>query len=185
MAIKLLERVRHNGIQYEPGDVIGDITATQAQTLIDSNSAVNEGDAEAKGGKPAPKKPSRVRDTLKANKKPGERKSVAEKAQAREEAKTAEAKDADNVNSDTPDPSETLDQYNDEGDQPDAPDTTSNDDPESPTEPAGADGFILGEDEFTSKVTSSGQTQYRKNGGLISKLDYKEAANQAGIEIED
>ena len=110
MAIKALTNIRHDGKRYVPGDVIVAITDEQSQRLIDVGAAEQAPDnAKASNGK-AVNRVSNVKERiLKAkNSDPSKRKTLVEKAQARQkkadntvEAKVIEPNDS-NDNS-TPD----------------------------------------------------------------------------------
>lgn len=138
MAIRALSNIRHNGAKYVAGDIITDITKDQAQRLIDVGAAEQAPDnAKASTGK-AVSKPSSVKDRLLSkNSDPSKRKTLVEKAQARQKraSKAVEAKVVE--------PSDTT-----------------------------QDVQVESGDKYTVTQTKGGTTQYRKNGKLISKLDY-------------
>lgn len=102
--VKVLRSVNHNGVKYGADEVIGDLTQHQAAQLIDSGEAVKAGAGEqASAGKRVPPKPSAVRDSVKGKPAAGDKKTVSEKAQEREQAK------ADAANGGTPAGEEDLD----------------------------------------------------------------------------
>lgn len=86
--VKVLRRVRHNNLHFGEGEIIADLSQKQAQQLVDSGEASFdlEGGTPA-AGSPAPVRESAVKKALLEGADSGNRKTVSEKAQARQQAK--------------------------------------------------------------------------------------------------
>ncbi len=172
--VKLLERVRHNGERFEAGDVLDNLSKSQAKQLVDSGAATEAGgnQAAAKGTK-VEREPSKVKENLLGQGKK-ERKSVNEKAQARAK-KASEAKTVDGDEAKTP-PAPVTE-----------PGTEDSDKEDTTTPPADTKGakndvveFKLGEDVYTNKADKNGNPLYHKNGKGIKKVDFLTAQKEAG-----
>lgn len=183
MAVKLTSKVRHNGIIYKAGDVIGDndITEAQEKQLVDAGVATRTR-GQTNGGEKLEREESKTKQRLSAP-KGGERKTVSEKAQARQQRKTAatkgtqvpQTKPAD-VDGDVPPASTEVDEGGN--------DTTQGNEGSDSQPQDGEVSFKLGDDEYTAKPTKNGQVQYRQNGGMIAKVDFMAAAQEAGVKVE-
>lgn len=176
--VKVLSRVKHDGVRYTEGEVIANLTSEQAKQLIDSGEAVKAGatDKPSKGTK-VDRKPSRIKESLLAGGSTGDRKTVSEKAQERQQ-KSASA------TSQTTEPKEPATDEDSGQDEGTAQDETGGDtlapagvqdDPE-----ASEFSFTAGEDSYTRKNNKNGVPQYRKNGQVISKVDFLQAQQAAG-----
>lgn len=188
MAVKVTSNVRHDGVQYKAGDVIGDndINEKQEQQLIDAGVA-NRTRGGTQGGEKLDREPSKVKQRVGA--KPGERKTVAQKAQTRNAARTAAGKavpqaKASDVDGNVPPASDELDTPSDNKQpEPNVGPTSGEGTQTQPVEPKAPEGtpegFKIGDDEYTATATKNGQVQYRKNGTMIAKADFLEAQPSA------
>lgn len=160
MAIKVKERIYHNNTEYNEGDVIGDgdITEEQEKALVDAGIATTTR-GNTKGGTKV-KREAAVKNKLKQD--TSNRKTVTEKAQARN--KTQQAAPAE-VEGDVPVETETVD-----GDG----QVTEDADKAKPNV-VSEESFDINGDEYTKVEYKSGTVQYRKNGDMIGKLDYLDA----------
>lgn len=201
MAVKLNQRVRHNGVNYDKGDVIGDndINEAQEQQLLDIGAASRVRGAQTQGGQKSDRGPSKTKQRI-SNSSKTDSKSVAEKAQARNAKRTAQGKavpqtkPADVDGKVPPATDELPDETSNKQPEPnvgaeggdsgqDDTDTTQGNDG-SDSKPSEGQAFKVANDEYTAKPTKSGQVQYRKNGNMIGKVDFVAAAQEAGVKVE-
>jgi len=187
MAVKLISRVKHNGVRYQAGDVIGDndITEKQEDQLIDAGVARRTRGA-TQGGEKVEREESKTKQRI--GSKTADRKTVSEKAQARNQRKAAakgtkvpQTKPAE-VDGDVPPASTEVDESGQDTEN--DTDTTQGNDGSDSQPQDGEVSFKVGDDEYTAKPTKNGQVQYRQNGGMIAKVDFMAAAQEAGVKVE-
>lgn len=196
--VKVTSKVKHNGVIFEAGEVVGDLSEAEARALVNSGAAeFADKSAKASAGKKQGPRTSKVKESLlgqDGNAKGGAKKTVAEKAQKRAQA-GAKAKDDVDTSSDDETPAggqddsqgnDTPPAGNDGDDQSDGNDDSK--DPAGDDEAkASAGEFELNGAVFSTKAVGKDgkQTKYYKQAEgedkpvEIKKVDYLTAQQEA------